>query len=210
MRLPNVCAPASWSDKRRWPSQNIDPSISQMIPQQMQYAGQYMNQQPYYRGPFHGQSSPPISNPQWISQPVGYVYVPVPYQPQGPPNGFLRYYNFDNLTDENAQQYLPPTARVLVGNLNVDLPSHVIKNLLKDLFRMFGRNWVHVSDREREKYPVAFVQFAFEEHANAAISCNRKVGWDRKLRIELCNAGRRMLQTRFEADNSHSFPQVPY
>ncbi|KAL2866015.1 uncharacterized protein BJX67DRAFT_152153 [Aspergillus lucknowensis] len=179
---PNPCPPAASAPFLPGPLSFYPPPPSLPFPQFWQPQPMPMMYNNQYELPMGYQPAPPFV-PQ--PQPVCQSDQISPYEGQDQ----LELHEYDNaIIDTNAQQILPATARVLVGNLPYYLDDDTLTSLLKARFTEFGHNFVHVEGRG--KWPVAFVQFTKDEHAQRAINRSGKLGlYNLKLRVELCKAG---------------------
>ncbi|KAL4930206.1 uncharacterized protein BDV17DRAFT_289809 [Aspergillus undulatus] len=97
--------------------------------------------------------------------------------------------NNNTINDDNAQNLLPATARVMVGNLHPAVDTESIRAL----FSTIGLNFVHLV--KGGKYPIAFVQFLKDKHAQQALAKHKQVTlYGRCIRIELSRDGRVELE----------------
>ncbi|KAL4922180.1 hypothetical protein BDW62DRAFT_197416 [Aspergillus aurantiobrunneus] len=144
---------------------------------------------------YHQTPIPAPQHPIWTPMAGYYFHTSAPY-PQSTPychcpqcTQATNIYESNNITDGNAQNILPSTARVMVGNLPRDVHPEMVRSAFNDI----GHNFVHVF--MGGKYPVAFVQFLKNEHAQQAIGKHKRIILNgRAIRVELSKDGQEELR----------------
>ncbi|KAL4939067.1 hypothetical protein BDV06DRAFT_225401 [Aspergillus oleicola] len=101
------------------------------------------------------------------------------------------------IDDSNAQNYLPATARVMLGNLDPNIEAPIIREAFSDI----GYNFVHLYMGGR--HPVAFVQFLKNEHAQQALIRHKRIFLNgRCIRVELAKDGQVELEQQPQKQSS--------